>query len=102
MKRAFILLYFFILAFTSKAVEPQTNQPIIPDEYTHSVDSLALYLECNCDTEEEKLKTLYIWMTHTFRYRMFEAFVAGNQKRFKCCWTSVLVCVATSRCCLSM
>ena len=80
MKRAFILLYFFILAFTSKAVEPQTNQPIIPDEYTHSVDSLALYLECNCDTEEEKLKTLYIWMTHTFRYRMFEAFVAGNQR----------------------
>ena len=80
MKRAFILLYFFILAFTSKAVEPQTNQPIIPDEYTYSVDSLALYLECNCDTEEEKLKTLYIWMTHTFRYRMFEAFVAGNQR----------------------
>lgn len=80
MKRVFILLSFFLLALSSKAVEPQNNPAIIPDEYTHSVDSLALYLECNCDTEEEKLKTLYVWMTHTFRYRMFEAFVAGNQR----------------------
>lgn len=80
MKQTLIIVLLSLLTLSANALEPQSKPAIIPDEYTHSVDSIALYLECNCDTEEEKLKTLYVWMTNTFRYRMFEAFVAENQR----------------------
>lgn len=79
MKRTLLLLL-SLFSLSLKALDPQSKPMTIPDEYTHSVDSIVLYLECNYDSEEEKLRTLYVWMTNTFRYRMFEAFVAGNQR----------------------
>lgn len=53
----------------------------IPDIYTHSIDSLALYIDCHQTDEEAKLKMLYTWMTSHLRYNVYPTFISVNKKR---------------------
>lgn len=57
--------------------EIQTRGLKIPDVYTRSVDSLALYIDRHCPTEEGKLQALYVWI---ITHMTYNANPASNEK----------------------
>lgn len=51
----------------------------IPVEYTFSPDSLADYINRHFSGEEEKIRAVYIWMTHTLKYNVYTTFDSPNE-----------------------
>ena len=53
--------------------------PDIPKEYTYTPDSLALYLDMNYDSDDEKLEALYDWITHNMSYNVYITFKSKSE-----------------------
>lgn len=51
----------------------------IPEEYTYSVDSLALYIDCHYDGEKSKAQAVYTWITTYLRYNVYTTFTSHNE-----------------------
>ncbi len=51
----------------------------IPEEYTRSVDSLALYINRNFLGDEMKLRAVYVWMIHHLKYNVYTTFVSRDE-----------------------
>lgn len=51
----------------------------IPDAYTHSVDSLAMYIDCNCNNDREKVETIYTWIINNLNYNLYTTFTSRNE-----------------------
>lgn len=53
---------------------PSLGSVQIPEAYTYSPDSLALYLDVHYPTEEAKLQALYIWIAENMTYNVYPIF----------------------------
>lgn len=51
----------------------------IPAAYTSSPDSLADYINRHFNGEEDKIRAVYIWMTHTLKYNVYTTFVSPDE-----------------------
>lgn len=80
MKNIIVFFFICISAMTSD-VKGQDMQMDIPENYTHSVDSLAFYIDTHCTNDEGKLQALYGWITTHMKYNVFPTFVSVNEKR---------------------
>lgn len=52
----------------------------IPDAYTRSADSLALYIDTHHRNEEAKLQALYTWLTTHMTYNVYPTFVPAEER----------------------
>ena len=78
-------LYLLIIAVTCILNEMQAQalhtDIEIPDSYTNSIDSLALYIDSHCRGDENKLHALYQWLTSHMHYNVYPTFISVNEKR---------------------
>ncbi|UBD69777.1 hypothetical protein K6V21_26095 [Bacteroides cellulosilyticus] len=51
----------------------------IPEEYTYSVDSLALYIDSHYDEEKSKVQAVYTWITSNLSYNVYTTFTSRNE-----------------------
>lgn len=53
---------------------------VIPKEYTYSIDSLGIYINRNFSSQEERVRAIYIWMTHHLIYTVYNTFTSQNEE----------------------
>ena len=63
------------------AAHGQEQARPIPVAYTTSLDSLALYIDSHGKSEQDKLESLYAWITTKMSYNVYPTFVSINEKR---------------------
>lgn len=77
-----LLLLGALCALCAPRVQARPNAAdSIPDAYTGTLDSLALYIDSHCRQDTAKLRMLYAWMVGHMRYNVYPTFVSANQKR---------------------
>lgn len=64
---------------TLQTATPAIAPGEIPQEYTYSVDSLALYIDCHYDEEKSKVQAVYTWITSCLRYNVYTTFTSRNE-----------------------
>lgn len=53
----------------------------VPDNALSSVDRIAAYFKTNFKTDEEKIRAVYYWVTHTMSYDISQIYTAGYYVR---------------------
>jgi hypothetical protein len=53
----------------------------VPDNALNSVDKMAAYFKTYFKTDEEKVRAVYYWVTHTMSYDMSQIYTAGYYAR---------------------
>lgn len=82
MKRLYLSLLALVCSLGNLCAQaPNDALPSIPDSYTRSIDSLAIYIDSHQPEEGGKLKMLYSWITSNMRYNVYPTFISVNEKR---------------------
>ncbi len=53
--------------------------PDIPEAYTRSADSLALYIDACYDNDADKARAIYEWITRNMTYNVYTTFTSRNE-----------------------
>lgn len=53
--------------------------PDIPEAYTRSADSLALYIDACYDNDTDKAQAIYSWIAHNMTYNVYTTFTSRNE-----------------------
>lgn len=74
---------FLLVCFRGMPLYGQTvgEEPVgIPDRYTYSADSLALYIDGHYRNDEAKMQAMYTWITSHMTYYVFPIFESVNEE----------------------
>lgn len=85
MRQNAVSLFLLLLSAILPACGQQQAEAVpsveIPDAYTRSADSLALYIDTRYQGDEAKLQALYIWMTTHMAYNVYPSYESKEEER---------------------
>lgn len=73
MKKLYLIIYMLWMGAAARAALS------VPEAYTRSVDSLAMYIDSRCSGDREKVEAVYSWITHHLSYNLYTTFTSRHE-----------------------